>query len=43
MTVFSAGEEVFHAQGQAERTMKDRAGMLLNQRWVYTEIHKEVQ
>jgi hypothetical protein len=29
--MFSASEEVFHAQGQAECKMKDRTGMLLNQ------------
>jgi len=31
MTIFSAGEEVFHAHGQTESAIKDRAGMLSNQ------------
>ena len=32
MTIFSASEELFHVHGQAESMIKDRIGMLLNQR-----------
>jgi len=42
MIIFSAGEEVLHAHGQAESAIKDRTGKLLNQRWVDTEIYKAI-
>jgi len=32
MTIFSAGEEVFYAHGEAESIIKNRVGMLLKQR-----------
>jgi len=42
MTIFSAGEGVLYAHGQAESAITDRTGKLLNQRWVDTEIHKAI-